>query len=388
MEVRRTRAGDAELATPSHGLSLAQRRILTLLDTPATLADLAKRHALEPARVDRDAARLRLAGLIEDAAPAVAAIAATAPVRLGAPLARRLPLALVPIVAGALAWAGWQHLAAPGGTDSPRPRRAAAVSAAEGKVTTSTAPEPVPIATRVLRGSVSERPHETGKEARAPARPADAATPPVGETAAARKAAAQPPEMARVTATPASPAAPALQAPAVYAPLPASRPEARPASDAKSVSDAKPVPQPEPAPQAETHPEPARATSPADTHTSPPAEPAPAPDARLSPMPPLQTASIAPVAASLRAPVPAPKLTPIVRETPAFPREAIAQGLASGNVKARITVDARGRVASVDILETSHRAFERTVRETLAGWQFEAGAGGRTTTVDVAFRRD
>ena len=160
------------------------------------------------------------------------------------------------------------------------------------------------------------------------------------------------------------------------------------ADSSSLVSDAKPVPQPEPAPQAETHPEPARATSPADTHTSPPAEPAPAPDARLSPMPPLQTASIAPVAASLRAPVPAPKLTPIVRETPAFPREAIAQGLASGNVKARITVDARGRVASVDILETSHRAFERTVRETLAGWQFEAGAGGRTTTVDVAFRRD
>ena len=388
MQFRRTRAGDAELATPSHGLSLAQRRILTLLDTPATLADLAQRHALEAARVDRDAARLRLAGLIEDVAPAAAAVAAAAPVRLGAPLARRLPLALLPIVAGALAWAGWQHLAAPAGTDSPRPRRAAAVSAAEGKVTTPTAPEPVPIATRVLRGSVPERPHEPGKEARVPVKPADAATPPVGETAA-RKAGAQAPEPARVvTATPASPAAPTIQAPAVDATLPAPRPEAKPASDAKSLSEAKPVPQPEPAAQPETHSEPARATSPADTHTSPPAEPAPAPDARLSPMPPLQIASIAPVAASLRAPVPAPKLTPIVRETPAFPREAIAQGLASGNVKARITVDARGRVASVDILDTSHRAFERTVRETLAGWQFEAGAGGRTTTVDVAFRRD
>ena len=388
MEVRRTRAGDAELATPSHGLSLAQRRILTLLDTPATLADLAQRHALETARVERDAARLRLARLIEDVAPATATVDAATPVRLGAPLARRLPLALVPVVAGALAWAAWQHLAPPAATDSPRARRAAAVPAVVGKVTTPTAPEPVPIATRVLRGNAPERPREPGKDARAPGKSAEAPTAPAVETAVARNAAAQVPEPARVVTPPsASPAAPTIQAPSVDATLPAPRTDRKSAPDAKSIIDAKPVSQSEAALPA-AHPDPARAPSPADVHVVPPPEHAPAPDARLSPMPPLQVASIAPVLASLHAPAPATKLTPIVRETPAFPREAVAQGLASGNVKARITVDARGRVASVDILETSHRAFERTVRETLAGWQFEAGASGRTTTVDVAFKRD
>jgi TonB family protein len=391
IEVRRTRAGDAELATPAQGLSLAQRRILTLLDTRATLADLARRHALDTARVERDAARLRLAGLIEDVAPAAPAVDAAAPVRLGAPLSRRVPLALVPLVAGALAWAAWQHLATPAGTDSPRARRADA-PAAEGKVSAPAAPEPVPIATRVLRGSTPERPHEPGKDARTTGKPTEPATPPIGETVATRKAAAPVPETASVV-TPASvsPTAPTARAPAADATPPAPRVGVKPAPDAKGASDANPIPKPEPAAQPETHPEPARATSPApsaEAHTVPPAEPAPAgPDARLAPMPPLQLASIAPVTVSLRAPAPA-KLTPIARETPAFPREAIAQGLASGSVKARITVDARGRVAGVDILETSHRAFERAVRETLAAWQFEPGASGRTTTVDFAFKRD
>ena len=272
MEVRRTRAGDAELATPSHGLSLTQRRILTLLDTPATLGDLARRHALDAARVERDAARLRLAGLIDDVAPAVVAIAAATPVRLGAPLARRLPLALLPIVAGALAWAAWQHLAPPAGSDSPRARRAAAVPAAEGKVTTPMAPEPVPIATRVLRGSAPERPHETAKEARAPGKSADAAAP-AGETVAARKPAAQMPEPARlVSAPPASPTPQLAQTPAVDVTLPEARVGVKPVPD---ETNAKPAPQPDAAARPEMHPEPPRPASPADAHASPPAEPAP-----------------------------------------------------------------------------------------------------------------
>jgi len=74
--------------------------------------------------------------------------------------------------------------------------------------------------------------------------------------------------------------------------------------------------------------------------------------------------------------------------TQSFPREAIALGLATGNVKARLTVDAHGNVSSVDIVEASHRAFDRAVREALAHWRFEPGSAGRTTTVDIAFKRD
>jgi outer membrane biosynthesis protein TonB len=39
-------------------------------------------------------------------------------------------------------------------------------------------------------------------------------------------------------------------------------------------------------------------------------------------------------------------------------------------------------------VEASHRAFTRAVRETLMRWRFEPGSGGRSTSVDIAFRRD
>jgi protein TonB len=66
----------------------------------------------------------------------------------------------------------------------------------------------------------------------------------------------------------------------------------------------------------------------------------------------------------------------------------MAAGLASGNVKARLVVEANGHVSSVEIVEASHRAFDRAVREALSRWRFEPGTAGRSTTVDVAFKRD
>ncbi|HLW12482.1 MAG TPA: TonB family protein, partial [Casimicrobiaceae bacterium] len=110
-------------------------------------------------------------------------------------------------------------------------------------------------------------------------------------------------------------------------------------------------------------------------------------EARASDSTPIQIASAAPAAGLLRA-APTLRLVPIARDAPDFPREAMALGLSSGNVKARLTVDAKGNVSSVDIVEASHRAFDRAVREALARWRFEPGAAGRTTTVDVAFKRD
>ena len=382
MEVRRTPAGNAELATPSNGLSLAQRRFLTLLDTPASLSDVARRHALDPVRLDRDAARLRLAGLIEDVAPGPVAATAVAPVRLGAPpLARRVLLALLPVAAGVLAWAAWQHLTPAGGTDGTRVRRTAIVPAtSDGKISTPAPAEPVPIATRVLRSTP-----ERSKEPPAPGKAAEPAAAQRVETSATH---AQVPEPSRAPAT----------APPGTSPAPTTRTtssghgpaapvdEAKPALDAAS-GDANASIEVKAAPAETRHSEAARETPPLPPAEAPSAEPAPGPEARPAPGSAPQVATLAP--AGLRTPASTPsKLTPIARETPGFPREAIAQGLASGNVTARITIDAQGRVAAVDVLQASHRAFERTVRETLARWQFEAGAAGRTTTVDVAFKRD
>lgn len=83
------------------------------------------------------------------------------------------------------------------------------------------------------------------------------------------------------------------------------------------------------------------------------------------------------------------KLVPVSREAPEFPREAIAQGVESGTVKARLTIDAQGNVTGVDIIDASpHRVFDRAVRSALARWHFPPGSAGRSTTVDVAFKRD
>ena len=128
---------------------------------------------------------------------------------------------------------------------------------------------------------------------------------------------------------------------------------------------------------------------------SPPSVAAPAllpmpvvPSSRTEPaQAPVHVANAAPSSGSLRE-APAAALVPIARETPAFPREAVAAGLDGGNVKARLTIGADGNVESVEIVSASHRSFHRAVREALARWRFAPGAKGRTTDVDVAFKRD
>jgi TonB family protein len=84
-------------------------------------------------------------------------------------------------------------------------------------------------------------------------------------------------------------------------------------------------------------------------------------------------------------------LKAISREPPDFPREAAAEGLKSGMVNARIHVDARGNVTSVDILGAQPpKVFDRAVRKALLRWQFEPIASGSPSAldVDVKFQRD
>lgn len=63
--VCRTTAGDREIAVPSLGLSLTQRRLLTLLDHPTPPASLAERSGLPPEKFTRDLGRLARFRLIE-----------------------------------------------------------------------------------------------------------------------------------------------------------------------------------------------------------------------------------------------------------------------------------------------------------------------------------
>jgi len=104
----------------------------------------------------------------------------------------------------------------------------------------------------------------------------------------------------------------------------------------------------------------------------------------------VQLAAAAPSTAVARPAAPA-GLKAISREPPDFPKEAIADGLRSGQVNARIHVDARGSVTAVDILASQpSKVFDRAARRALLRWQFEPNAAGQPSEADVEvkFQRD
>ena len=387
--LRRTPAGEAELAAPAQGLSLTQRRFLTLLDTSCDVGQMRLRHAGDPEKFDRDLARLARMGFVACETPPAPEVAdaVTGTVRLGAPrFARRLPFALLPIVTAVMVWMAWQHLVSPSAVkhsdgNATSPSRAAVVQAPAADM-----PETTPIATRTLRGDPVERPRGA-KDAQAAKAPPRSTEP---------KPAAAEPASIQTQLIPASDHASNDNKAAAMAidhggTATAETRLAQEAAPAKTPD----IPKPPPAAGATPPAAPASPTSPAAA-TPAAATPGPAganggskspTEARASDGMPIQIASAAPAAGLLRA-APTLRLVPIARDAPDFPREAMALGLSSGNVKARLTVDAKGNVSSVDIVEASHRAFDRAVREALARWRFEPGAAGRTTTVDVAFKRD
>jgi len=198
-------------------------------------------------------------------------------------------------------------------------------------------------------------------------------------------------------------------------PPPAAKPPARGQADAapepsRSIEQVRALLAPEPAPirapasfttepVATPAPPPVVALPAAPRASAPVADPAPArndaapavlavvPPPVASPAPPTQLAAVLPSLQETRiAPV---TLTPVTREVPDFPREAVNAGVAQGSVRARLTVDAAGRVSAVDIVDAQpRRVFDRAVTRTLSRWTFEPGASGRTTDVEIAFRRE
>ena len=229
--ITRTAAGVQELAVPSHGLSLTQRRVLTLLDTPGSLSDLQVRTGSDVARLERDLARLAEIGLVESesAGSPIQPGNREVPVATARPGASRRSLgiagAVVAIGAATIVWMGW-----PDGTRAPaaaaKPGTAvaavpvapvASASDASGAIhpaATDLRPTPPPpavpgdepaaIATTVLDGRTALRPRDTvAKAARADTRdakrdvpkrdapmPADAGTAATPSASAAAAAAA------------------------------------------------------------------------------------------------------------------------------------------------------------------------------------------------------
>ena len=80
-------------------------------------------------------------------------------------------------------------------------------------------------------------------------------------------------------------------------------------------------------------------------------------------------------------------LIPVSKVVPEFPREAQLASVDKGRVKARLTVDAKGEVTRVDIVEANpRRVFDRAVVRSLSQWRYEPGPADRSVEVDLDFK--
>jgi protein TonB len=218
------------------------------------------------------------------------------------------------------------------------------------------------------------------------------------------------PRAPQVAAAP--PSAPAASAPVIPAPVPApaKSPAAAPAPAPRETPAFKPLPPetasaptPPPPPRASAVvPEPAKPAPRVETPVTkeaarPEAKPAPRkaesakaaprvveppPEARPAPAPPPEPAETKP------RPAPTLAAVPVSRAAVEFPVAAYAKNIESGTVKARLTIDAEGRVTSVQVLEARpRRYFDEEAARSLKLWRFNAGADNRTYDVEIAFTR-
>ena len=104
---------------------------------------------------------------------------------------------------------------------------------------------------------------------------------------------------------------------------------------------------------------------------------------------PSQTAAIPTPAPQESAPPPVvAAVTPVKRVPVSFPRAAAQQGIESGAIKARLAINAEGRVTEVKILSSDPpRVFDREAVRALEEWRFNAGAAQRSYDVEIAFKR-
>jgi TonB family protein len=395
--IKRLAAGDRELARPSSGLSLAQRRLLTQLGTPASLAELAARGNLEPRKLERDLARLTEIGLVDAggaALPPPPEMQSRSPANesFGAPR-RGVGIAVTAAVIGlaATAWLGWPTLS--GAPPAAMRWPSSPVDIASAPMQPKT---PVSAATVAVTAAVATPPPVLAS-----------ATPPIGAASPDTASVAGRIDVAR---TRGSKIVSSRSTPGVSNTRATANGEGHEPSVGMASRDS-----PSDSPQREVFPRPtapaaaraqtsaattAAAGSVADDNAPVPLPmAAPAAAERSPDRSPTQIAMAAPSAAASTPAAPStsaapstpapPKLLPLVREDPQFPREALRRDIDRGRVKARLSIDAAGKVTGVAILQASPRGvFEGAVRTALVHWQFPPGAAGRSTEVDVAFNRD
>jgi len=79
----------------------------------------------------------------------------------------------------------------------------------------------------------------------------------------------------------------------------------------------------------------------------------------------------------------------IKKVPPEFPREAVQASVNSGTVKAKLSIEADGKVSAVDIVEAQPRkVFDRAVKAALMDWRFEPSGEKQTHEVKLVFSNE
>ncbi len=356
----------------SAGLSVRQRKLLTLLSQPMSVSQLASSIALPTEEVHVALDRFAKLGLARSgeaapldpmqlrAASSVTAAAAESPSRM--PMMIGIAIAVLALVAAG-AW--MLRGGSSGGGQTPTQVASSATTMA------AKAPTPtgsVDSADTVLPKGAAVAPVPAVATVAPATTPAQAAAAPLSAAAtraaaAAALAAAAPAKAA--SATPAPTAAPV-----------ATKSAAQPAAPTAPVAAAV-VPAPTPAPALTPAATPAPVVAaPAAVATAPTAAPAAVAPARTA------AAAAAPARAT---PAPAREIKLVNRVEPMFPRSSDAD---KGTVRARLQVDAKGSVTGVEILESNPpRVFDRTVRSALQQWRYEPTGEAFSTLAEISFSR-
>ena len=96
------------------------------------------------------------------------------------------------------------------------------------------------------------------------------------------------------------------------------------------------------------------------------------------------------LAASLMLALAAQATPKIVKKVPPeFPAEASKKGISTGVVKAKLVIEADGKVSDVEILEAEpKRVFDRAAVDALSQWKFEGTGAPQTHEVKLVFKSE
>ena len=345
------------------GLSVRQRKLLTLLSQPMSVSQLASSIALPIEEVHIALDRFAKLGLAQSgelapfdpmqlrSTPSANAAASASPSRM--PMMIGIAVAALALIAAA----AWMLR---GGLSSTLPVQSRATSnAASTAAKAPTATGSADSADTVLPKNAAVVPPSSAPTV-APATAPSMATSAPPNTAAARAA-------ATAALASAAQAKSASVTPAIVPVAAATQPTTTAATGAAATLLAPP---PVPAPTLAT-------TAPVTAApVSAPVATAPAAVAAAAPTAPTPTRA---------APAPAREIKLITRVEPLFPRGSDND---RGTVRARLQVDARGTVTGVEIIEANPpRVFDRTVRTALQQWRYEPTGEAFTTLAEISFSR-